>query len=114
LKLLLDENISHRIVAGLLPYYNGSSHVRDEGLASASDAAVWEYAKANGFTIVTKDDDFSAMSALRGHPPRLIKLSLGNCTNAEVLAALIAHAEHIAAQFASDEVASVELAAQRR
>jgi predicted nuclease of predicted toxin-antitoxin system len=36
-------------LAGLFP---GSAHVRDVGLATAQDLAVWEFAKAGGFAIV--------------------------------------------------------------
>jgi predicted nuclease of predicted toxin-antitoxin system len=109
-KLLLDENISFRLVAPLQASFPGSSHVGTEGLERATDAQVWEFAAAKGFVVVSKDDDFSALSALRGHPPKLIKLSLGNCSNSELLKILLAQAEQLTSQLASAETASVELA----
>ena len=39
MKLLFDENISPRLVAGLSDVFPGSVHVRDVGLARATDAA---------------------------------------------------------------------------
>ena len=58
---------------------------------------------------VSKDDDFTALSSLHGHPPRLIKLSLGNCTNDQVLDALVRQQPTIAAAFVDPAIAMVEL-----
>jgi len=44
------------------------------------DETVWEYARQNGFDLVTKDSDFSELSVLRGSPPKVIWLRIGNCT----------------------------------
>lgn len=63
--------------------YPGSAHVHACGLASATDEAVWEYAKAHGFTIVSKDSDFQERSVLRGVPPKIIWLRAANCTTAK-------------------------------
>lgn len=52
--------------------FPGSEHVRDAGLASASDADVWEYTKRRGFAIVSKDSDFQQQSFVHGHPPKVI------------------------------------------
>ena len=41
MKLLFDENVSPRLVAGLSDVFPGSVHVRDVGLARATDAAIW-------------------------------------------------------------------------
>ena len=57
-KLLFDQNLSHRLVATLARQFPGSVHVRDLGLQHADDATIWEFAKADGYTIVSKDDDF--------------------------------------------------------
>jgi predicted nuclease of predicted toxin-antitoxin system len=111
MKLLLDENLSRRLLPPLSDTYPDSTHVALVGLERATDMAVWDFAAANGYTIVTKDDDFSALSALRGHPPRIIKLTLGNCDNAHVLSTLLAHSAQIEERFEDDAVALVELTA---
>ncbi len=80
MKLLLDENLSPRLVAAVGDLYPGSAHVEDCGLVNTHDGAVWEYARKNGFAIVTKDSDFSELSVLRGSPPKVIWLRIGNCT----------------------------------
>ena len=64
--------------------YPGSAHVHQCGLGSTDDAAIWDYAKSNGFTIVSKDSDFEERSILSGSPPKLIWIRARNCTTAEV------------------------------
>lgn len=110
MKLLFDENLSRRLLPQLAGAYPQSSHVPLVGVERASDLKVWECARANDYVIVTKDDDFSALSALRGHPPRVIKLTLGNSDNDRVLATLLVDSEQIAERFADAAVALVELA----
>ena len=58
MKLLLDENLS-RLVESLSEAYPGSVHVHGIGPGAADDSEVWEYAKAQGFAIVSKDADFA-------------------------------------------------------
>lgn len=79
MKLLFDQNISHRLVRRLADIYPDSIHIREVGLRDADDADIWEYAKLNGFTLVSKDSDFQQRSLLYGHPPKFIWLRVGNC-----------------------------------
>lgn len=72
MKLLFDQNLSHRLVGQLAVEYPGSSHVRDAGLATAPDPAVWAFAASNGFVIVSKDTDFQQRALLLGHPPKVV------------------------------------------
>jgi predicted nuclease of predicted toxin-antitoxin system len=83
-KLLFDENISPRLAESLTDIYPGSAHVHHCGLGSAEDLVVWQYAKDNGFTIVSKDSDFQERSVLIGAPPKVIWLRAANCTSAEI------------------------------
>ena len=80
MKLLFDENISPRLSEALADIYPGSAHVHRCGLGSADDSAVWQYAKDNGFAIVSKDSDFQERSVLLGAPPKVIWLRATNCT----------------------------------
>jgi predicted nuclease of predicted toxin-antitoxin system len=83
MKLLLDQNLSHRLVSQLAVGFSGSTHVRAVGLLDADDERIWDYAKRNGFSIVSKDSDFQQRALLYGHPPKVIWLRLGNSgTNA--------------------------------
>jgi predicted nuclease of predicted toxin-antitoxin system len=83
-KLLLDHNLSPRLVTALQHDYPDSSHVREVGLSTASDEAVWQYAARHGFTIVTKDADFHQRSFLFGHPPKVVWIRAGNCSTATI------------------------------
>lgn len=84
MKLLFDQNLSHRLVGLLGREFPGSLHVRDLGLAAAADTAVWQYALENGFIIASKDTDFQQRALLRGCPPKVIWVRLGNCSTADV------------------------------
>ena len=82
--LLLDQNLSYRLVAALHKEFPGSQHVRDVGLKDATDEAVWNYAVRHGMTIVTKDADFHQRSFLFGHPPKVVWLRCGNCSTSTI------------------------------
>ena len=84
MKLLLDQNLSFRLVAILSRFFPGSRHVRYVNLERATDRDVWEYARDNGFTIITKDGDFHQLSLLHGPPPKVIWLQAGNASTSEI------------------------------
>lgn len=80
MKLLFDQNLSHCLVEIVAALYPGSSHVRHFGLQRADDEIIWELARERGFTIVSKDAEFHQRSFLRGFPPKIIWVRLGNCS----------------------------------
>lgn len=80
MKLLFDQNLSHRLIRAVADVYPDCEHVRNVGLKNAPDTEVWNYAKSNGFTIVSKDSDFHQRSLLLGYPPKVIWVKLGNCS----------------------------------
>lgn len=84
MKLLFDQNLSPRLVGLIADLFPGSHHVCQVGLERAFDEDVWAFAGANHYVIVSKDVDFSDLSAIRGFPPKLIWLRLGNCTTRQV------------------------------
>jgi predicted nuclease of predicted toxin-antitoxin system len=56
-------------------FFPESIHVFDTGLARfTSDEAIWEYARSNGFVIVTADSDFLGLAEERGTPPKVFRL----------------------------------------
>jgi predicted nuclease of predicted toxin-antitoxin system len=79
-KLLFDQNLSAKLCNLLDTAFPDSKHVKYHlGLHEASDVVIWDYALEQNFVIVTKDDDFSQLSALRGAPPKVLWLNIGNC-----------------------------------
>jgi predicted nuclease of predicted toxin-antitoxin system len=108
-KLLLDENLSRRIVPALQDGFPGSTQVVLAGLERADDRTVWEYAREHGYVIVTKDDDFVRLQSLLGYPPKAILLNLGRCTSQQVLSALVSLQRDIQAVLMQEEVGLVEV-----
>ncbi len=80
MKLLFDQNLSPHLVTRLADLFPDFGHVYPLGLDQVLDTKVWDYARGSGFIMVSKDADFSELSLLHGHPPKLIWLRLGNCT----------------------------------
>ena len=68
MKLFFDHNLSPRLISRLADLYPDSNHLFNLNLDTAADFLVWEYARDNDFSIVTKDSDFSELSLLRGFP----------------------------------------------
>lgn len=75
-------------------------------MGGASDFTVWQIAKERDCILVTKDEDFHRLSVLRGAPPKVIWLRLGNCTTEEV-ANLIRHHVTDIRHFSEHEEATV-------
>ena len=84
MRLLFDQNLAASLVQRLADLYPGSQHVRDIGLGSADDAAVWAYAAEHGLTIVSKDADFHQLSFLKGAPPKAVWIRRGNCSTRDI------------------------------
>jgi predicted nuclease of predicted toxin-antitoxin system len=97
LKLLFDANLSPKLVGRLSELFPGSAHVFETGLSRAtSDEKIWQYAAAEGFTIVTADSDFLAIAELHGAPPKLVHLQNCDYRTSEVELLLRRHAIWIA------------------
>jgi predicted nuclease of predicted toxin-antitoxin system len=84
MRLLFDQNLSHRLVAALADLFPGSQHVRSLGLAEAEDLSIWDYAKSNDLIIVTQDTDYADWNKLRGAPPKIVWLRCGNASTSEI------------------------------
>jgi predicted nuclease of predicted toxin-antitoxin system len=68
-----------------------ASIVREVDLRDATDLAIWEYAKVEGYAIVSKDSDFQQRSLLYGGPPKFIWLRVGNCPVSRIESILRTH-----------------------
>ena len=112
MKLLLDENLSRRLVPFLQHEYPGSSHVCLIGLESASDAEVWNAAKNQEFVIVTRDADFEELSLVWGQPPKVIWLKIANQSRATTLKVLMENHSKINVALFDMEQACVEISIQ--
>ena len=102
MKLLFDANLSPRLAASLSDLYPGSTHVFDHGDIAADDAAIWRVARRDGYSIATKDTDFLELSLLRGAPPKVVLLRMGNVPTARIEHLLRLRADRVR-QFAADQ-----------
>ena len=109
MKLLLDENLSRRLVAALQDTYPGTTHVEFVDLDGASDLTICDYAALTDFVMATKDEDYDRLVALRNFNPKLIRLILGNTSNAATLQALLSAAPEIIAALNNPNRGMVEL-----
>lgn len=95
MKLLFDQNLSPRLVAKLADHFPDSAHVMTYALDHVLDETVWVFAREHGYTLVTKDSDFHELSLLRGAPPKVVWIRLGNCTTHQIEAILRKHSSDI-------------------
>lgn len=99
MKILFDQNLSHRLPDRLADLFPGSTQVRMIGLDHAPDAEVWRHAEREDFAIATRDVDLAEMATLRGAPPLVVWLHGGNSSTAAVEAALqMRHSSILAAE----------------
>ena len=80
MKLLLDQNLSPRLVSRLADLFPESTHVFLVGLDRENDRNIRAFAQENDYVIVTKDADYSDLSLLLGYPPKVIWIRRGNCS----------------------------------
>lgn len=106
MKLLFDENLSPDLPRQVADLFPSSAHIRDVGLVGGDDFAIWSLASEMDFVLVTKDDDFVELSILRGAPPKIILIGLGNCRTSAI-AELLSTAKPRIEQFGADNFASI-------
>lgn len=109
MKLLLDQNISFRLVKKFESAFPGTQQVRGLRLENASDKAIWDYAKREGFAIVSFDSDFYDLSVTYGHPPKVIWIKSINQTTSHLEELLIEKFEQIQQFELDEEVSCLEI-----
>ena len=95
MKLLLDENLSHRLATRLEAAFPGTVSVDYIGLRGQLDTAIWDHAAGHGFAIVSKDEDLRQLSFFRGHPPKVIWLAVGNVGTDQIADLLLRNKDRI-------------------
>ena len=95
MRLLFDQNISHRILKILAEEFSGSTSVKKENLIDRSDKAIWEFAKKSNYIIATQDSDFNDLNSLYGFPPKIIWIRTGNLRTEELANILKVHFSEI-------------------
>lgn len=74
MKLLLDQNISYKLLKPLSKLYTDVVQISRLGMGQTSDSMVWQYALTHDYAIVTFDAYFAERNALTGYPIKVIWL----------------------------------------
>ena len=103
MKLLVDQNISWRVIRLITDSFPGSIHVDEIGLGGETpDTEIWRHAADHGYTILTKDSDFNNMALTRPTPPKVVWLQLRNASTTAIAEVVLARKSAIEA-FGADE-----------
>ncbi|MBX3044623.1 MAG: DUF5615 family PIN-like protein [Candidatus Kapabacteria bacterium] len=78
MKVLLDENISWRIIKFIEKYFEDVKHITSISTNRLSDFEIWRYAKINNYTILTYDSDFRNFVTYYNYPPKVVWIRTGN------------------------------------
>lgn len=110
MKLLLDANLSWRLIKKLLQEFPESIHVSETGLTQpATDIAIQDYADKYGYVIVTNDEDYLRLSLSKGFPPKVVLLKTGNQSTNFISELLVAKKGTIEALAESEFIGVIEL-----
>lgn len=85
MKFLVDNQLPPALVTFLFSKGHKASHVLDLRLESATDTKIWNYAEANSFVLITKDEDFSRRASQPNASVQVVWVRRGNCRKAALL-----------------------------
>jgi predicted nuclease of predicted toxin-antitoxin system len=108
-KLLLDQNLSFRLVKKLEATFPGTEQVKRLNLTNTSDRDIWEFAKEEDYVLVTFDSDFYDLSLTFGHPPKLIWITSGNLSTNNVASLILSKFEQIESFYKDTELSCLEI-----
>ncbi len=64
-------------------------------MSQAGDREIWEFARNEGFVVVSKDSNFRQLAVLDGPPPEFVWVRLGNCSVADTERVLSSRREEL-------------------
>ena len=81
MKILIDQNISFRIINRIEGAFPNVLHVKSLGLTDTDDYKIFKYARRNNFdAVLTIDEDFYNILLANRTPPKIIWLRLHNAS----------------------------------
>ncbi len=108
MRLIVDENISWQLKK-LIPLWDVLPSNEIKSTKRLTDLLIWEYAKANDYTILTFDEDFSELQNLFSYPPKIIWLRTGNLITSEIASLLLRYERRIEFFLLDEEVGIYEI-----
>jgi predicted nuclease of predicted toxin-antitoxin system len=79
-RFLIDAQLPPSLARYLESLGHEAAHVADLGMEAARDREIWERASAASAVLVSKDEDFVTMRALRAYGPAVVWVRIGNAT----------------------------------
>ncbi len=96
MKILVDQNISFRLIPRIQASFPETVHVKDLGLINFKDFRIFQYARQNQFVaVLTLDEDFYNIQLEHGAPPKVVWIRTGNCSTAMLASVILQNAELI-------------------
>ncbi len=86
MKFLVDNQLPVALARYLSAQGYVASHVLDVDLDEADDAAIWRWAGKEGWTIISKDEDFFHFANQSKGAMQVVWVRLGNCRKQTLLA----------------------------
>jgi len=81
IRFIIDAQLPPDLAQKLTARGYPSEHVNRIDLGNATDDAIWQYAARIGATLITKDEDFLALSEREESGPQVVWIRLGNISN---------------------------------
>ena len=85
MKFLVDAQLPPALARWLVERGHEAAHVADHALSAADDITIWRHACAEGYILISKDDDFVLLRS-REPKTKLVWVTMGNCSKANLLA----------------------------
>lgn len=110
MRFLVDNAVSPRVAEGLRLAGHDAEHVRDRGLARATDEELFEIAARESRVVVSEDTDFGTVLARRSErrPSVLLFRRLSDRSADALLALLLANLEIVAESLHAGAIVVIE------
>ena len=92
MKLLLDANLPPKSLRQIGSLFRGSRHCFEFFSPNEKDERIWAFAKQEGFTVISTDDDFLVLSRRLGCPPKVIHLAAWGRPTRDFIALIVREA----------------------
>ncbi len=103
MRVLCDVHIPYRLVKRLREIGVNATHVnRVLDGSETKDSAISAFVDTNDMLLITKDGDFRDTHFLNGTPARVLRLTLGNLSNTELVALVEASWSTVVAAYGGD------------
>lgn len=81
MRILIDQNISFRLIPKINHLFSEVEHVRSLGLTDAADITIFRQARLLNYDgILTLDEDFENIIIENSPPPKILWLRVRNCS----------------------------------